>query len=100
MLIQMTRTDQFRLSFSSFIHIFDISLVQQKLQMLDSVILNKVIIEDIIECAFSNVEISLRIYLTLMIPNCTLILSNKAHKKSKQNNDETREAGILISAHD
>ena len=81
MLIQMTSTDQFRLSFSSFTHIFDISLVQQKLQMLDLVILNKVIIEDNIECAFSNVEISLRIYLTLMIPNCTLILSNKAHKK-------------------
>jgi hypothetical protein len=28
-----------------------------------------------------------------------LILSNEAYKKSKQNNDETREAGILISAH-
>jgi hypothetical protein len=74
MLTQMTWTDQFRLSFSSFTHIFDIGLVQQKLQMLDSVILNKVIIEDNIECAFSNVEISLRIFLALMFTNGKLIL--------------------------
>jgi hypothetical protein len=53
-------------------------------------LLNKVIVEDNIECAFPNVEISWSIFLTL-------ILSNEAHKKSKQNNDETREAGILIS---
>jgi hypothetical protein len=39
---------------------------------------------------FSKVEISWSIFLTL-------ILSNEAYKKSKQNNDETREAGILIS---
>ena len=77
--------------------------MQQKLQLLDSVILNKVIIEDNIECAFSNVEISLRIYLTLMVTNCKTERSFsqiKRIKKSKQNNDETREAGILISAHD
>jgi hypothetical protein len=30
----------------------------------DSVIVNKVIVEDNIECAFPNVEISLRIFLT------------------------------------
>jgi hypothetical protein len=29
-----------------------------------------------------------------------LILSNEAYKKSKQNNDETREAVIPLSAHD
>jgi hypothetical protein len=34
--------------------------VQQKL---DSVMLNKVIVEDNIECAFPNVEISLRLFL-------------------------------------
>jgi hypothetical protein len=32
--------------------------------------------------------------------NGTLIFSNEAYKKSKQNNDETGEARILISAHD
>jgi len=89
----MTLTVIYLLSFSSFTHIFDISLVQHKLKMLDSVMLNKVIVEDNIECAFPNVEISLSIFLTL-------ILSKEAYKKSKQNNDETREAGILISAHD
>jgi hypothetical protein len=33
--------------------------------------LNKVIVEDNIECAFPNLEISLRIFLTLMVTNCT-----------------------------
>ena len=28
------------------------------------------------------------------------ILSNEANTKYKQNNDETRETGIIISAHD
>ena len=91
------------LSFSSFTHIFDISLVQQKLQKLDSVMLNKVIVEYNMECTFPNVEISLRIFLTLMVTSCTTERSfsqmNRI-KKSKENNDETREAGILISAHD
>lgn len=32
--------------------------------------LYKVIVEDNIECAFPNVEISLRIFLTLMVTNC------------------------------
>ena len=32
--------------------------------------LDKVIIEDNIECAFPNVEICLRIFLTLMVTNC------------------------------
>ena len=40
--------------------VFDISLVQQKLQKLDSVMLNKVIVEDNTECAFPNAEIRLR----------------------------------------
>ena len=68
MLIQMTWTVIYLLSFSSFTHIFDTSLVQQKL---DWVMLNKVIVEDNIECAFPNLEISLRIFLTLMVTNCT-----------------------------
>jgi len=54
----MTWTVIYLLNFSSFTHIFDISLVQQKLKRLDSVILNKVIVEDNIECAFPNVEIA------------------------------------------
>ncbi len=33
--------------------------------------LNKVIVEDNIECAFPNLKISLRIFLTLMVTNCT-----------------------------
>ena len=32
--------------------------------------LNKVIVEDNIECASANVEISLRIFLTSMVTNC------------------------------
>ena len=55
------------MSFSSFTHIFDINLVQKKL---DSVVLNKVIAEDNIACACTNVDISLRIFLTLMVTNC------------------------------
>ena len=71
MLIQMTWTVIYLLSFSSFTHIFDISLVQHKLKKLDWVMLNKVIVEDNIECAFPNLKISLRIFLTLMVTNCT-----------------------------
>lgn len=33
--------------------------------------LNKVIVEDNNECAFQNIDISLRIFLTLMPTNCT-----------------------------
>jgi hypothetical protein len=44
--------------------------VQQKLKKVDSVMQNKVIVEDNIECAFPSVEISLRIFLTLMVTNC------------------------------
>jgi hypothetical protein len=54
--------------------------VHCKLKKLDSLLLNKVIVEDNIECAFPNVDISWSIFLTL-------ILSNEANKKSKQNND-------------
>jgi hypothetical protein len=35
--------------------------VQQKLQKLDSVMVNKLIVEDNIECAFPNVKISLSV---------------------------------------
>jgi hypothetical protein len=47
--------------------------VQQKLQKLDSVMLNsyKVFVEDNMKCAFPNVEISLCIFLTLMVTNCS-----------------------------
>jgi hypothetical protein len=42
-----------------------------KLQRLDSVMVNKIFVEDNIECAFPNVDISLRIFLTLMVTKCT-----------------------------
>ena len=45
--------------------------MQQKLQKLDSVMVNEEIVEDNIECAFPNVEISLRLFLTLIVTNCT-----------------------------
>ena len=53
--------------------------------------LYKVIVEDNIGCAFPNVEISLRIFLTLMVINCTTerSFSQKKRIKYKQNNDET-----------
>ena len=63
----------------------------------------EVIVEDNIEYAFPSVEISLRIFLTLMVTNCKTKRSfsqMKRIKKSKPNNNETGEAGILISAHD
>jgi hypothetical protein len=41
-------------SFNSFIHIFDISVVQQKLKKVEKVMLNKVIVEDNIECVFQT----------------------------------------------
>jgi hypothetical protein len=44
--------------------------VQQTLKKLDSVMRNKVIVEDNIEGAFPNVAISLPIFLTLMVTNC------------------------------
>ena len=65
--------------------------------------LNKVIVEDNIECVFSKRRDQLAYDLTLMVTNCTTERSFsqiKRIKKSKQNNDETREAGIIISAHD
>jgi hypothetical protein len=66
--------------------------------------LNKVIVEDNIECDFPNVEISscLRIFLTLMVTNCTTERSFSQMKRMKknQNNEDTRETGIIISAHD
>jgi hypothetical protein len=62
MLIQMTWTVIYLLCFSSFTHILDISLVQQNLQKLNSVMLNKVTVEDYIQCAFPNVEIGFKIW--------------------------------------
>ena len=72
------------LSFNSSTHIFYISLEQQKLKKLDSVMLNKVIVEyNIYECAFPNVEISLRIFFNINGPklqNWAPILSNEGIK--------------------
>jgi hypothetical protein len=59
--------------------------VQQKLQKLDSVMLNKVIVEDNIESDFPNVEISLRIFLT----NCTTERSFSQMKRIKNPNRTT-----------
>jgi hypothetical protein len=50
----MTWTVIHLLSFNSFTHIFDISVVQQKLKKLDTVMLNKVIVEDNIEYVFQT----------------------------------------------
>ena len=63
--------------------------MQQKLQKLDSVMQNKVIVEDNIECAFPNIEISLRIFLTLMITNCTTERSFSQMKRIKNPNRTT-----------
>jgi len=65
--------------------------VQQKLQKLDSVMLNKVIVEDNIECAFPNVEISscLHIFLTLMVTNCTTERSFSQMKRIQNQNRTT-----------
>ena len=78
--------DGYLLSFSSFTHIFDINLVQKKL---DSVVLNKVIAEDNIECACTNVDISLRKFLTLMVTNCTTERSFSQMKRIKKQNRTT-----------
>ena len=87
----MTWTVIYLLSCSSFTHIINISLVQQKLQKLDLVMVNKVIVEDSIECAFPNVEISLRICLTL-VTNCTFECSFSQMKRIKiQNKTMTRQ---------
>ena len=45
--------------------------MQQKLQKLDSVMLNEVIVEDNIDSALPDTYISLLIFLTLMVTNCT-----------------------------
>jgi len=45
--------------------------------------LNKVIVKDNNECAFPNVEISLRIFLTLMVTNCTTERSFSQMKRIK-----------------
>jgi len=76
---------------------FDISLVQLKLQKPDSVMLNKVIVEDNIKCAFPNVEITLRIFLTLMVTNCTTERSFSQMKRIKNPNRTTMRQERLAS---
>ena len=63
--------------------------MQQKLQKLDSVVLNKVIVEDNIECAFPNAEISLHIFLTSMVTNCSTEHSFSQMKPIKNPNRTT-----------
>ena len=66
--------------------------------------IKKVMFKDDIECAYPNVEISLRIFVTLMVTNCSAERSFsqyiKSHKKSEYNQNETRKFGFLISADD
>jgi hypothetical protein len=50
---------------------------------------NKVIVEDNIECVFPNVDISLRIFLTLMVTNCTTERSFSQMKRIKNPNKTT-----------
>jgi hypothetical protein len=59
---------------------------------------NKVIVEDNTECAFPNIEISLRIFLTLMVTNCKTERSFSQMKRIENPKRTTmrREAGILI----
>ena len=51
--------------------------------------LNKVIVEDNIECAFPNIEIILRIFLTLMVTNCKTECSFSQMKRIKNPNRTT-----------
>ena len=73
--------------------------MQQKLQKLDSVMLNsyKVFVEDNMKCAFPNVEISLCIFLTLMVTNCTTECSFSQMKHIKNPNRTTMKQERLES---
>ena len=51
--------------------------------------MNKVIVEDNIERVFPNVEISLRIFLTLMVTNCTTERSFSQMKRIQNPNKTT-----------
>jgi len=62
--------------------------------------LYQIVLEDNIECAFANVNIAFRIFLTLLVTNCSPKHSFsrlKYIKKSPQNKYATRHAGRLIS---
>ena len=62
-----------QLNFCSFTHVCTISSVQQKMlkTSFSQAELYKIIVEDNIECAFSNVDIGVCIFLTLMATNCS-----------------------------
>ena len=62
----------------------------------------KQMVKDKIEFAFSDVEINLRILLTLMVTKSSAnrSFSQLKHKKSEYSNNETRKVGSLISADD
>ena len=59
-------------------------------------------VKDNTECAFPNVEISMRIFFTLIVTNCPADRSfaQLKHKKSEYSNNETRQIGFLIYTDD
>lgn len=57
--------------------------------------LYKIIVEDNIECAFPNVEIAFRIFLTLMVTNCSAERSFSQLKNIKNANRTTMQQGRL-----
>jgi hypothetical protein len=59
--------------------------------------LYKVIVEDNIECAFPNLKISLRIFLTLMVTNCTTERPFSQMKRIKNPNRTTMRQERLVS---
>jgi hypothetical protein len=59
--------------------------------------LNKVIVEDNIECAFPNIEIILRIFLTLLVTNCKTKCSFSQMKRIKNPNKTTMRQEMLES---
>ena len=98
MLTQRTSTVISQLSFSSFIYMCAISSVQQ----IESVKtrfshaeLYKIILEDNIECAFPNVDIAFRIFLTLMVTNCSAERSFSRLKYIKNSLRTTMQQGRL-----
>ena len=56
--------------------------------------------KDNIKCAFTNAEISLRIFLAIMVTNCSAkrSFSQLKHRNSEKNNNDTGRVGFLISA--
>ena len=57
----------------------------------------KIIIDDDLECVFPNVEISLRIFLTLMVTNCSTERSFSHLKHIKNHNRSVMVQGRLDS---